>query len=387
MMRNTLTRATARTTTGTSLAAALVAGVCLGASIAEAAPPSTEAGRAGARVEGYWTAERLKNAVPLDMPVARGRVEQEGDAAPRGKPSFQEGSPPTLEVGRALERQLYEPDENDGASRVEARDFATPGFFFTTSRVFPTGTTRAYPNRASGKLFFSDTVHGGNFVCSASAIAPRLIVTAGHCVAHGSPNAAVRHFHSNFLYVPAFNLGAAPFRQWTWVRATTTNNWFLSGSVPNRQDVAIIELADQNFGGTLRRIGEVTGWLGWWTLGGRSLNNHITQLGYPCNLDSCARMQINNAPGIRIVNNNLEMGSLMSGGSSGGPWIQDYGVAPTGASAFTAGNWVLAATSYEYLPAASNRVLGASIFQNAGFPGHGFLDLRNLACSWRAGNC
>jgi hypothetical protein len=98
-------------------------------------------------------------------------------------------------------------------------------------------------------------------------------------------------------------------------------------------------------------------------------------------------MQINNAPGIRIVNNNLEMGSLMSGGSSGGPWIQDYGVAPTGASAFTAGNWVLAATSYEYLPAASNRVLGASIFQNAGFPGHGFLDLRNLACSWRAGNC
>jgi V8-like Glu-specific endopeptidase len=391
MTRIETTRASARLNHTVSLAAALVAGVCLIAPGAKAqddgAPPSARATGAAARADVYWTPERMKSAVPLDMPKATGPAKRVGEAAPKGKAQLHRGSPPTVDVGRNMERQLYVPDRNGASSRAETRDFATPGFFFTTSRVFPDAATRAYPNRAAGKLFFSDTVHGGNFVCSASVIAPRLIVTAGHCVAHGSPNAGVRHFHSNFLFVPAFRNGVAPFRQWNWVRATTTNNWFLSGSVPNLQDTAIIELADQNFGGVSRRIGEITGWLGTWTLGGRQLNNHITQIGYPCNLDSCARMQINNAPGIRIVSNNLELGSLMSGGSSGGPWIQDHGVAPTGASAFTAGNWVLATTSYEYLPAATNRVMGASIFQNAGFRGHGFGDLRALACSWRVGNC
>lgn len=382
-------RASASPKPGLYLVASLLAGACLtasGASAQSGAPPTARAMGTIASVEAYWTPERLKSAEPLDMPQTTRSSARTGEAAPTGRSRYHRGSGPTHDVGRDLERQLFVPDRA-AESGLAPMDFATTGFYFTTSRVFPNAAVKAYPNRAAGKLFFSDTVHGGNFVCSASAIAPRLIVTAGHCVAHGSPVAGTRHFYSNLLFVPAFNSGTAPFKQWTWTNATTTNNWFLSGSVPNLQDTAIVSLADQTHKGALRRLGDVTGWLGWWTLGGRQLNNHITQLGYPCNLDSCARMQVNNAAGIRIVSNNLEIGSLMSGGSSGGPWIQDHGVAPTGASGFTAGNWVVATTSYEYLPAASNMVLGASIFQNAGFGGHGFVDLWNLACTWQPGNC
>jgi hypothetical protein len=148
--------------------------------------------------------------------------------------------------------------------------------------------------------------------------------------------------------------------------------------------VAIVGLADTVYKKQLRRIGSVTGWLGWWTLWGRQYPNHITQLGYPCNLDSCALMQINNAQGVRIVSNNVELGSLMQGGSSGGPWIQDYGVPPTGSSSYTAGNWVLGTTSYQYTGAS---VLGSSIFQNAGYSGGGFGDLWNTGCAWQTGNC
>jgi V8-like Glu-specific endopeptidase len=66
-------------------------------------------------------------------------------------------------------------------------------FPFTTNRVdaYFTTTTKYYPFRAAGKLFFDEP--GGSFVCSASLIAPGLVVTAGHCVA----NYGAAQFYSN----------------------------------------------------------------------------------------------------------------------------------------------------------------------------------------------
>lgn len=381
-----------RTHVRTRLCAFLGAGALAGAfgleSAAAQAVPTARAIAPAASIEAYWTPERMQSAIPMDMPKADPSRTPAAAPASNGAATSRPGSAPTVDVGRGAERRLFVPNaDKRTAAEVGPADFGTAGYYHTTSRLFPNGAVRTYPNSAAGKLFFSDTVHGGNFVCSAAAITYRLIVTAGHCVAHGSTSAATRHFYSNILFVPAYNSGAAPFKQWPWVNATTTNNWFLSGSVPNAQDTAIVQVADVKFAGVFRRLGTVTGWLGWWTLGGRQLNNHITQLGYPCNLDSCEREQINSAGGVGIVSNNLEIGSLMGGGSSGGPWIQDYGVAPAGASTYTAGNWVLATTSYQYLGTPSPQRLGASIFQNAGYAGHGFGDLWNTACGWSPTNC
>jgi len=354
--------------------------------------PSVSARVSAMSVQQYWTPERLKSAVSLDAVVstAPGSAKASEMAPMTGQKSQKSvGSPPKRDVGDSLKQQLFVPDAAaaKATSDPEPANFGTSGFYHTTSRVFPAVADRTYPNRAAGKLFFSDTVHGGNFQCSASVIQRRIVVTAGHCVAHGSPDAGTRHFYSNFLFIPAYRDGLAPFGSYSWAFAVTTNNWFLSGAVPNSQDVAMIEVQDIVRGGILRRIGEVTGWLGWWTLWGREYPNNITQLGYPCNLDACGKMQITHAQGVRIVNNNVEIGSAQQGGSSGGPWIQDHGVASVGAPAFTAGNWVLGVTSYQYLGDPSPQILGASIFQNAGFPGHGFGDVWNSACAHRVGNC
>lgn len=350
--------------------------------------PSAEPRISASRVMEYWTPDRMRSAVSLDAVATATKGAATGmDAAPAGTAKRNIGSPPSFDAGTKLSKRLHGPVKGADDGNAGPRNFGTAGFYHTTGRVFPDAAVNAYPNRAAGKLFFSDTVHGGNFVCSASVIKYRIVVTAGHCVAHGSTVAGTRHFYSNMLYVPAYRNGIAPFGSWPWAYATTTNNWYLSGSVPNRQDVGIIEVQDVSIAGVPRRVGEVTGWLGWWTLWGRQYPNNITQLGYPCNLDSCARMQVNHAQGVRIVNNNVEIGSAMQGGSSGGPWIQDHGVAGTGSPAFTAGNWVLGTTSYQYLGNPSPQILGASIFQNAGFAGHGFGDLWNAACAHRAGNC
>jgi len=374
--------------------ALLAGGILAGASLSlqTAAAQNVVASRnveTAASIAAYWTPERMKSAVSLDVVSAGAPAAASTAAAPKGTAKHSAGSPPTVEVGDALKTILFKHETGTGADTTGAdtTNFGTTGFYFTTGRVFPDAAVRAYPNRAAGKLFFSDSVHGGNFVCSASAIRYRVVVTAGHCVYHGSTSAGVRHFYSNILYVPSYNSGAAPYQTWPWAYAYTTVNWAFSGSVPNRQDVAVIEVQDRVINNITRRLGEVTGWLGWWTLWGRQYPNNITQLGYPCNLDSCARMEINNAQGVRIVNNNVEIGSAMQGGSSGGPWIQDYGVRPVGAPAYTAGNWVLGVTSYQYLGTPSPMVLGASIFQNAGYGGGGFGDLWNAICAHRAGNC
>jgi V8-like Glu-specific endopeptidase len=342
-----------------------------------------------ASVAAYWTPERMKSAVSLDVVSTGTPAAASTAAAPKGTAKHSAGSPPTVEVGDALKTQLFTPETGKAtdATGADTTNYGTYPFLFTTGRVFPNNAVKAYPNRAAGKLFFSDTVHGGNFVCSASAIKYRVVVTAGHCVYHGSTLAGTRHFYSNILYVPAYINGNAPFKAWPWATAVTTVNWAFSGSVPNVQDVAMIEVQDVVINTVTRRLGEVTGWLGWWTLWGRSYPNHVTQLGYPCNLDSCQMMQINNAQGVRIVSNNVEIGSAMQGGSSGGPWIQDHGVYPAGGPAYTAGNWVLGVTSYQYLGTPSPMVLGASIFQNAGYAGGGFGDLWNYICARRVGNC
>ena len=49
-------------------------------------------------------------------------------------------------------------------------------------------------------------------------------------------------------------------------------------------------------------------------------------MGYPCNLDSCNQMhQVTSQAFSNAANNTVTYGSNMRGGSSGGPWIMNFG--------------------------------------------------------------
>jgi hypothetical protein len=132
-----------------------------------------------------------------------------------------------------------------------------------------------------------------------------------------------------------------------------------------------------------QRIGDATGFFGY------AINklspNHITSLGYPVNLDSGQRMEINNSQIIKSGGNNTFLiGSAMRGGSSGGPWIMNYGVAPT-SSPGIAGmgtNIVVSVTSYGPV-ATEPKYQGGSNFNAQ------FTSLLNSACNTApaAGNC
>jgi V8-like Glu-specific endopeptidase len=210
---------------------------------------------------------------------------------------------------------------------------------------------------------------------------PRIVVTAGHCVSNPSTVPANRFFFTNFLFVPAFNNGAAPFGSWTSGQQWVLNAWQLSdGSVPNAGDVAFLIIRDRVVSGTPRKIGDLTGWLGYAT--NSLVKNHVTMLGYPCNLDSCQRMQSTNAGSFASGGNNTQIyGSAARGGASGGPWIQDFGINPASNPTVALGlNRLVGITSYG--PTAPEpKYLGSSILDA------NFESVLMSACNSNAGNC
>jgi hypothetical protein len=156
--------------------------------------------------------------------------------------------------------------------------------------------------------------------------------------------------------------------------------------VPNRADFGIIEVGDRNFrkhGRRVReRIGDVTGTLGYRT---NALSpNHTKQIGYPVEYDFGEIMhQVDSQSFALFDQETVLYGNDMTGGSSGGPWIENFGRPAEGQ---TGGfepvpNRVVGVASFGFIPPPDFRISGSSILNDE------FLALLDAACARRAGNC
>ncbi|MGB4069698.1 MAG: hypothetical protein WBK08_16850 [Nitrospira sp.] len=359
----------------------------LSAAVSAAAPLTFELSQKtteaqAAEALAYWTPERLANAQPM-LPKVSEKASAAPEAAAQGGGTSVSlpGKRPTVAVGAESAVRLYDPAQvkiQAEAGGVEPQAVGTGGVPYTSARVNQPGLETIFPNRTVGKLFFTKTT-GGNFVCSASVIRQRIVLTAGHCVHLGSGGSA--GFHKNFLFVPAFRDGSAPLGTFTARLAGATSLWMTSGGVvPNLADFGMLEINDR---GTTK-IGAITGLLGVRT---SSLSrNHTTKLGYPCNIDNCMKMQQvtsqNRSTTFEPAPNNVEYGSNAREGSSGGPWVMNYGIQGKGGLTSNL-NAIVGVTSYGYV-STDIHLQGSSIPDSrAG----GFIPLLNSMCARRAGNC
>jgi V8-like Glu-specific endopeptidase len=272
-------------------------------------------------------------------------------------------------------------------NEVTPEDFGTNNHPFTTVRadLYNETTNLSYPYRAAGKLFFNEP--GGSFICSASLLKRGIVVTAAHCVA----NYGKKQFYSNWRFVPAYRNGAAPYGVWTvkqaWVPTVYYNGTDACAvyGVVCPDDVAVLILNTQNG----NYPGTTVGWFGYWYGGGFTSSGlgQITQLGYPVGLDSAAYMERNDSYGYKSSSesNNTIIGSNMNGGSSGGPWVENFGLpaALTGETngSFPYSNVIVGVTSWGYT-AASVKEQGASSFTSGNIQ-----MLLNLACSATPSAC
>ncbi len=362
-----------------------------------------------ATVRAYWTAERMRDAVPMERGVTR--INPDGSPAAIAEPAPGNAArPPTTgpdrvkapslppvsagELPTALFKfgavQLYSPKETSPAGRI-APATVFPGYAnqFTTYRVFPEGSAlQIYPYAAVGKLFFTIQKSGGvdtpgDYTCTASVIKPRVIATAGHCV--GSPMVKTGgnfFFYSNWMFVPASEGGNAPFGTWTTFSQGASGPWSNgNGSEPNSEDWGFLDINDRG----LQKIATVTGSFGYSTYSLASKN--LTQLGYPSNLDNAADLEQNNGMTPAFGNGNTwTMGSAMGRGASGGPWLLNFGKAPSCTGTCPTGtlnalgmNYLVAVDSYG--PVNQIGYAGASQFNND------WTSLLQTMCGKKAGTC
>jgi hypothetical protein len=265
---------------------------------------------------------------------------------------------------------------------------------YTTARVAVTvlgnsSTTAntpvtSYPYRATGKLYFK--IGTATFICTASLIKKGVLVTAAHCVFnYGKGNTG---YYDSFVWCPANTsssggvygcYNAGPQRILT-TYFNGTDACTQAGVVCN-DDIATLLVAPK--GGVY--AGSAVGWYayGWngysykaSTFLGNVTTVQLTQLGYPLAFDSGYQMERTEAVGWYFASGDLkntQIGSAQTGGSSGGPWLTNFGTVPSVGSGATLGSATVQAivgvTSYGSTTVGYNRQ-GASFFgQNSQYPG------------------
>lgn len=324
------------------------------------------------------TAADFASAKPMQMIASAAGARALAAAPVAGEKASSDGSPPLVKVTPDGAARLYSEALALQAAAGDPApvDRGTSGADYTLSAMVPDTQANAltYPHVTHGKLYFS-TPNGTSY-CSAAVIQYRIIATAGHCVSNGNGQ-----FYSNFRFVPATWNGSAPLQTWNWRYLATTATWhFGGGGVPNAADYAMIELEDRFISGSVKRIGQVTGWLGWQT--GSCRDNHTHKNGYPANVFGGQRLSLGSSNTHRnVAPFNCEYGTSQTFGVSGGPWVQNFGsvggIPPQGNSGR---NRVVAVSSYTYLPT-SIGLLGASELDGR------WVAVRNTVCAHRAGNC
>ena len=271
-----------RTKIGTGSALAVGVALAIGGGIgsASAAPedsvdswvvPQTQA--AGS---DYWTSERMLEATPADVLFDATAAKKSATSA------VDRGEPITVAAQKA----------SSGAS---------------------TKATPEAPIAHIGKVFFTSA--GGNYVCSGNAVASgnrSVVSTAGHCLNEG-PGA----FVTNFVFVPAYENGNAPYGQFPAIELHAPTQWTQGGDISYDTGFAVV--------GTVGGSSLID------TVGGSGLSfNDSTGLtydayGYPAaspftgeTLQSCYGSATPDPYG---QSDSQGIPCDMTGGSSGGPWF------------------------------------------------------------------
>ncbi|MFC7848784.1 trypsin-like serine peptidase [Arthrobacter sp. NPDC057388] len=256
--------------------------------------------------QGYWTPERMRAAVPGEVLAAKAVARQE-----RTDPS----ASVAVETGTA--------------TRIAGTAAQSP----VTAALH----AAEVPVKHIGKVFF--TLGGVNFVCSGNSVAATnrsLVATAGHCVNEG-PGA----FATNWIFVPGYVDGRAPYGQWPARSLHAARNWTSNGDIRYDTGFAVVSRVRG------RALADVVGASG--VEFGQPRGLTYKSYGYPAappftgqKLVSCTGTAHDDTINPQFKSQGIACD--MTGGSSGGPWFAQGG----GTDASGAGGFQNSVNSYGY---------------------------------------
>ncbi|MGW2326780.1 trypsin-like serine peptidase [Streptomyces sp. NPDC001700] len=280
-----------RTAAGILLAVgALLSGGLLGSAAATAATPEPASGSPVAartasaveqhRARTFWTAERMRAATPLDLLLTR-----------------------------------------QAAKRLKAPETGGP-----STTVAPTAAPASFPQaggpwagggavvKTSGRVFF--TFQGRTASCSGNAVTSQnasTVITAGHCVKYQGS------WHTNWVFVPAYDNGNAPYGQWTAAKTLTTPQWEATEDINN--DVGAAVVAPLNG----QKLTSVVGAQGLQFNGGYNKQMYAFGFAAASPYDGTKLIYCSgNSSKDWLLTQDHSLACNMTGGSSGGPWFTGF---------------------------------------------------------------
>ena len=261
----------------------------------------------------YWTVEQMRNAIPYDVIPTDGIMSQsapELGVQAAGAPGWTPSIPPD---------GWTDPLVSGAAGTIPA---PTPTNAYVTDYV-PAGDIHTFPYSANGKVYF--VMGGRNYVCSASVIGENTIWTAGHCVSNGNGT-----FHSNWVYVPVFDNYTSDYPG-PWLASYYVAPIDFTRATDLSHDYAIVGVTPPAPANG-RSIRSYTGALGFaWNMP-RAQKWKI--LGYPQLIFDGVHMVYSDstywADNPRFTPASIGVGSNLKSGTSGGPWILNFGLNQAG---------------------------------------------------------
>ncbi|QGV80167.1 trypsin-like serine peptidase [Streptomyces ficellus] len=278
-----------RTAMGVLLTVGALLTGALSATAATAAAPATTPAP-GARSVGpaeqreartFWTAERMRGATPLDLVLTPRAARQLKTPKP-------DGAPTTV-----------------APTRVAPTAFPQPGGPWTVGGAVV---------KTSGRVFF--TMQGRTASCSGNAVTSQnasTVITAGHCVKYQGT------WHTNWVFVPGYDNGQAPYGQWTASKTLTTPQWEASEDINHDIGAAVVAPLDG------QKLTAVTGAQGIQFNGG--YNKRMYAFGFPAASPYDGSKLIHcsgNSSKDWLFSQDHSLGCNMTGGSSGGPWFTGF---------------------------------------------------------------
>jgi len=178
-------------------------------------------------------------------------------------------------------------------------------------------TKAASIHSMSGRVFYVDD-QGSNRSCSGSTVnsaGKRLVFTAGHCV-HGGGSGRTWFDVNRWVFVPNYHSGS-PYGTWNAYQLWTKNGWINDAN--RAYDVAAVVMQDKNG----QHIVDAVGGQGIKWGYGYGLSEYM--FGYPANPPYDGSKLYYCSGTTRSESGFPTLDCNMTGGASGGPWLENYG--------------------------------------------------------------
>ncbi|RZS34279.1 hypothetical protein EV193_10966 [Herbihabitans rhizosphaerae] len=263
-----------------------LAGLSVPSSAESAAPrgPAVNDIAATASVATTWTADAMRSAVPLDTLL------------------------PAADAKRLTHKVAK------GASQV-VRPTVLGGILGPLA--FPSGgaewTRGGAVQKTAGRVFFS--YQGRKASCSGDAVTSgnkSTVLTAGHCVKLEG------NWHADWVFVPAYRDGNAPYGTWTARKTLATPQWAASEDINYDVGAAVVNQLDG------KNLTDVVGGQG--VAFNQAKTQNMYAFGWPAAApyDGSKMIYCSGRTFNALLSDGIGMNCNMTGGSSGGPWFAQF---------------------------------------------------------------